>query len=374
MTGTTTSYLLKVPKPPGRNRFYLLTVSRDPSGKRSHEAFKSPLLDLINVSYQRGVFTLEQATKQAVDLRARLNREAKGLPGGIVFNQENLSILGPLENPPAGTYWKDVYGRRKRILDRRSSYYDLRRAIEAVGNLSLLTATEDELQAKIDGGGFEDNKQRRIVSRLMPILRFLGRTDIKLEKAREEQKEVRYLSMGEFEKVVTRLPTKPLQALCRLAIHSGLRQGELFALQPGNISKERSIVQVNLQLDKEGVLRPTKGRNKRKAYLVDGAGQAVDDWLAVPEEERMKLRVAPLAEYVTRACAEAFPKNPPKWCVFHDLRHSYAIHLLERGVPLSFVARSLGNSELVCEKHYTGKVLTDGYMEGIKAMLGGSKL
>jgi hypothetical protein len=47
--------------------------------------------------------------------------------------------------------------------------------------------------------------------------------------------------------------------------------------------------------------------------------------------------------------------------------------LLGAGVPLSFVARSLGNSETVCEKHYTGKVLTDAFIDTIDMLVKKSK-
>lgn len=369
-TGIPSYYLLKRPsEKDGRKRWSLLLVSRTPAGRKLYQSVINPLLDNLNTLWEKGFQSFDQLDKQAIDLRERLNRELKGKPGGVVFNQENMAILGDFNAPNPGTYWHDVYGRRKRLIDRRSSYYELRRSLEAVGNLSLTTATEQEIQAAIDGHGYPDNKQRRIVSRLQPLLEFIGRKEIKLEKARPEQREVRYLTVDEFNAVLKHVEEPWLKTLSKMAFYSGLRQGELFGVKPEEISEGQAVVNVRRQLDPKLKFRPTKTRAIRKAFLFPEGGDAYREWFELPQEEVFKHRLARIAELFRDACIKAFPKRPDKWCTFHDLRHSYAIRLLEKGVPLSFVARSLGNSEVVCEQHYTGKVLTDGFIEGIKAFV-----
>lgn len=359
-------YLLQRPSSQ-RKRWNLLKVDRDASGKRLYKSFPHPSLDTINNLYEKGTQTFEQLDKQAVELRRRLSRADKGLPESVIFNQENLSLLGEFHEPASGTYWKEVYGRKKRIIDRRSSYYDLRRAIEAVGLLSLVAASEEELQGALEAHKWPDNKQRRVVSRLQPILKWLGRTDIKLEKARPEKRLVRHLTTTEFTVVYKHLESPEIKALCALAITSGMRLGELFAIN--KVEGDPRYIQVLWQVDKEGKLRETKTREDRKAYLLPGGQEALKAWCEIDEPTRLRLRGMNLASIVKAACVKAFPADPNKHCVFHDLRHSYAIELLSKGVPLSFVARSLGNSELVCEKHYTGKVLTDGFIEAIDSLI-----
>jgi integrase len=53
-------------------------------------------------------------------------------------------------------------------------------------------------------------------------------------------------------------------------------------------------------------------------------------------------------------------------CVFHDLRHSYAIHMLEKvEVSLTMVAKLLGDSIQVVEQYYAGFALGE---EGLRSV------
>ena len=49
--------------------------------------------------------------------------------------------------------------------------------------------------------------------------------------------------------------------------------------------------------------------------------------------------------------------------------NSYTIVLVSRGVSLSLVAQSLGNSVSVCEKYYTGFVLTNESIDYIRKLV-----
>ena len=55
---------------------------------------------------------------------------------------------------------------------------------------------------------------------------------------------------------------------------------------------------------------------------------------------------------------------------FHVLRHTFASRLAMKGVPMSVVAAALGNTEVVCIRHYAH--LSPGYIaETIRANAGG---
>lgn len=56
---------------------------------------------------------------------------------------------------------------------------------------------------------------------------------------------------------------------------------------------------------------------------------------------------------------------------FHDLRHSYAIELLNHGVSLSLTAQALGNSVQVCQEYYAGFELSDEGLDVIRGKLEG---
>jgi lysophospholipase L1-like esterase len=77
-----------------------------------------------------------------------------------------------------------------------------------------------------------------------------------------------------------------------------------------------------------------------------------------------KLRKIEYSFLIKKAGRITFPKDNEKQNLkTHDCRHSYAVHLLSSGVSISLIAKSLGNSVLVCEKYYLGYALQE---EGIQ--------
>ena len=142
-------------------------------------------------------------------------------------------------------------------------YCDFRRAIEALGDKSLQSSSQFVLEKEIKKQ-FKGEKQRRIVSRLNQILKFLKR-DITLRKDRPEKRKVQYLTVDEFKKVLACIEDPYLKTLCEVCFESGMRVGEAFGVEKTGISK--NYVRVHQQLDKEGTLRETKNRKERLAFV-----------------------------------------------------------------------------------------------------------
>jgi site-specific recombinase XerD len=54
----------------------------------------------------------------------------------------------------------------------------------------------------------------------------------------------------------------------------------------------------------------------------------------------------------------------------HDLRHSFAVHMLvDHNQSVKRIARLLGNSESVCEKYYLNFVFEDDTLDSLVAQL-----
>src|SRR5262249_34589244 len=76
-------------------------------------------------------------------------------------------------------------------------------------------------------------------------------------------------------------------------------------------------------------------------------------------------RVAVIREM--RAACAGGAISPP--ATFHTLRHTYASHLVQEGVPLLFVASALGHGDTrMVEKHY-GHLAPSQVAEMIRAKL-----
>ena len=89
-------------------------------------------------------------------------------------------------------------------------------------------------------------------------------------------------------------------------------------------------------------------------------------WAAIEnKEEWRKCCQHPLIN-----AARAVFKDPKKQISPHSLRHSYCIHLIDRGVSLDKVAKLIGDSIKTTEEYYTGFIVSDNEVDIVKKVIG----
>lgn len=332
------TFLLKIPQA-GRRSFSILQRNIDGKARK----LDSKEIDSINLSYQQGRVSFEDALKFAKEVRKKLYGNLLE-PERRTFNSENERILE--------RFWKTKYEHRP-IIDKASAYNDFVRAVRAVASLPLQTASQQQLQKIVKNLP----QQRRIVSRINSILRFLNR-DILLQKNHSKAKRIRHLTLNEFNQISKRLPTRESMLIAATAFFAGLRTGEIFYLNYDNYRE--NFILVDGQMDRQGLERETKTRRQRRAFIIPEGRDLVMEWCKF--SQKGTLRGTRISQEFKTICLSVFPSEKQKWCSIHDLRHSYAIHLVGKGVPISLVSQSLGNSVLVCQEYYSGYSITD---EGI---------
>jgi integrase len=356
----------RIQPPSGRHKVFRVIKVLKPSGT---ETIQSPEVESVNAALLKGRLNREQAKKELDLLVERLYREAGVRAFKAVSNSDNINVLGQ--------FWADVY-KKRRIVDRDSAFAKFRRAVESVGEHSLRTASEDEIQQAIDSK-YRGNKQRAVVGRLHSILKWLKRGDVNLVLEPEVEEEVRYLSADELELVLGFIDlgesavTKRFTLMARVARATGARIGELLVFQP---SKDKKTVFIKHQLRRDGIQALAKAKRAdspgRVAYVLPEGRMLLNDWLkergGITKEVRLNA-----ANIIKAAAKRAFPNVPQKWVKFHDLRHSYAIELAQSGVSLLNISQQLGNSERVCQKHYTGYMSTNETADMIEAKVLASK-
>ena len=237
----------------------------------------------------------------------------------------------------------------------------------------------------------ENNKQRRIASKLQMMLRFLKR-DITLDRDKKKRLSIRYLNEKEFKLVLKEIQDVNLRTLFELAFHSGCRMGELFALTEDDfragvlsvnkqmIRREEAVRRREQDLKDRGkearvwepkasdLICPTKNEQGRRVVVFEEFATPFARWCELAYETRFELRHSHLAEALKVACEKVFPTNPQKHCVAHDLRHSFAIRLLQF-VNLTYVSLQLGNRIEVCQEFYTGYELHDENITVLKSLM-----
>lgn len=338
MARKTTHFILQVPnKKHGRKSFGLLR--RNPEGKS--EKVKSAEIDAINSKYQRGIIDFDSAHAKMKDLREKAYKAIKPKRS---LCKANLDLLED--------YYEKYY-RYKDIKAHRAAWNRLQRAVEAVGELSLLTADRFELQKAIA----DHPDQRRMAAALNQLLMFLGRADIKIMLNKKKRIEVKYLTVKEFKRVLLHLdaPDKELmKLLCTAAYATGARLGECFAMEEARLQHKGKSVFIGNQLRMDGEPDETKTGKPRVAMILKEFREQVREWAELDTDEKLEARKWGHAKIFKEACQKAFPKNLQKHLTFRDIRHCYAVHLSNEGLSIATIAEFMGNSEQVCEEYYKG--------------------
>lgn len=379
-------FTIRPPNPKqGRASFSIVEDLRE-LGARGQKQLKFPAdadpLKPINLAYKRELRDLrirglpddrleaEQAkliaeyTKRVEVVRDRLYLEAGQEPAPLVFLDENLEI--------ARSYFEKHLAYKK-TKDKRSSFGEYQRAVKALGNVSVKTATAEELSKAISQ--LPNNKQRRVAAKLNRLLKHLGR-DERIAKDKEKAPTVKYLTEKEFLRALVRVRAGWRRTLYSMLFYSGLRVGEAFALEEDDIRGD--VINVTKQMleswvvKKRGLssnIQPTKNEETRRVVPFPKFKTYFKEWVAYSYEDKVAWRDQKIAEVLKSACIAEFPKQPLKQCVAHDLRHSFAKALINRGANLTFVARQLGNRIEVAERYYAGYVNDDENIQLLKRLL-----
>ena len=129
----------------------------------------------------------------------------------------------------------------------------------------------------------------------------------------------------------------------------GLRLGEALRLRPASIDSKRMVIRID----------QSKGRKDRYTMLSPRLLETLRDYW---QQERPKGWLFPgrdpsrhlTRESVEKACRQARCKaGIAKRVHPHTLRHSFATHLLERGVNVRVIQRLLGHKNLRATEIYT---------------------
>lgn len=164
----------------------------------------------------------------------------------------------------------------------------------------------------------------------------------------------RFLDFEEANRLVEATSADPLaRAMIVLALNTGLRLGELLALRWDAVDLKAGRLHVREAVARGIVGTPKSGRN-REVPLNDTAIAALRSWkhlrgplVFCTDEGRMLTKneaKGPLARARRKAGIVELG--------WHDLRHSFASHLVMRGVPLKAVQELLGHATIEMTMRY----------------------
>jgi site-specific recombinase XerD len=202
-------------------------------------------------------------------------------------------------------------------------------------------------------------------NRIMTGVRFLFRVTLRrhdlaaeIYHLKEPQKVPVVMSQDEIKRLLAMAANIKLRAMLSLAYGCGLRAGEVVRLKVGDLDSAQNIIRIV----------QAKGRKDRNVMLpADILGLLRLWWKERPRHQDRD--VAPPERWLfpgrnpgrpltTRQFARLFQETVKKAGItkpvsLHSLRHSFATHLLERGVDIRVIQALLGHDKLETTARYT---------------------
>jgi integrase len=175
----------------------------------------------------------------------------------------------------------------------------------------------------------------------------------KVKQLRVTLADFQFLSFEETERFL-RAAAPEWRAFLVTALKTGLRVGELLALRWEDLDlvAGRIVVRRTLWHDQEGT--PKGGRNREvplsdEAVATLQAHRHLKGPYVFCERDGKRLNHNRVKDVVPRTCARA---GLAKRLTTHDLRHTFASHLVMRGVALKAVQELLGHATIDMTMRY----------------------
>jgi integrase/recombinase XerD len=158
------------------------------------------------------------------------------------------------------------------------------------------------------------------------------------------------LTETEVRKVLHKVRRPVYRTVLMLIYSCGLRLGEGLRVEIGDIDGEKGRLHVrNAKGNKDRyALLPQRMRNILRQYWIDYRPPGV--LLFQAQKRNGPVCSSSVQKAFRHACDAA---ELVKKATIHTLRHSYATHLLERGVSVRIIQRSLGHRSLQTTQRYS---------------------
>jgi integrase len=133
------------------------------------------------------------------------------------------------------------------------------------------------------------------------------------------------------------------QDILTVALGTGMRRGELFALTWEDVDILKGEINVNKSVDIDsGEVGPTKTKQARVIQMSNAVAKVLEKSYTPGCEKDRCFRTFNPAQKMKALCKKADIRE----ISFHDLRHTFATTCLEKGLSPKWVSATLGHSKL----------------------------
>ena len=222
---------------------------------------------------------------------------------------------------------------------------------------------------KITKDKIHERTQGQILNALVAFYKRLLKQEGKLEnlfRPKKPQSLPNVFSKNEIVRFLNVIDNLKHKTMMILAYSSGLRRGEIINLRRKDILFDRKCIFV----------KKSKGKKDRYVMLAENAIDYLKKYLATYQPKYWLFEGEKGGQYGERSIQSVFINAKIKSGVndsvtLHGLRHSFATHLVDNGVPLHVVKDLLGHESIKTTEVYLH--ISQHYLKEVKSPLDGLK-
>ena len=162
-----------------------------------------------------------------------------------------------------------------------------------------------------------------------------------------KSEELKFLELDQLKKIENfsfkNLNTSDAFLAMFIAIHTGMRFGEIAALRLNNVNFEQKMISIEKSMDMFHNEREPKTKSSIRTIRVDEKLLSVLKNLRLNQTE---LIIKSNNQLVGRYLRDTIKELNIKQVTFHALRHSHASYLISRGVAIQYVSERLGHADV----------------------------
>ena len=361
---------IRIKPPSGRGKSFQLQFKNPDTNKWT--TYRSEAIFLINNRLKKGEISYEQAYDRMREEKDLLYKERDKNKPVAVFCSYNEKILNSFMVDNYPQYYKKrikphSFTARQSYLRTALSFIpdtpldtDIEELQDAVDNASKTTYYSNGRQ-KIESLSIDRHQHKSVVKNLNALLGYMGRKQ-KLVPFATEHKAINYITEKHFKQLIDQVTDETYRALYGVCFWTGMRFAETLLLTD-NDTLNGEILNIDKQWTREQEEHLPKNRKKRRIFLDQEAKYWLKKWCNIPVEERKELQGKRGHLDTMKSAATAIRRRDPNFpnpeiLNLYTLRHSRAVYLAGANLSLDMVAKILGNSRSVCERHYAGFILT----------------
>jgi integrase len=310
--------------------------------------------------------------KTQAEVRDKLTKALSDRIDGIVYDDENMTVGeyldGWLKGSVKGSVRQSTYDRDTILVNNHIKPILGGLKLKKLNSAHVQSFYRDRLDAGLSASTvhkMHDILRRGLAQATKWHLVPRNVADV-VKPPRPVPMEMVALSADETRRLLEAAGGDRLEALYVLAVHTGMRQGELLALRWQDVDLENAVVSVRRTLTRSGGKvafgEPKTNKSRRSIYLTPQAVNALrthlerqlrdmeilgdryqDQGLVFTTDTGAPINPSNLRQ---RNFAQLLKRASLPHMRFHDLRHTCATLLLSRGVHPKFVQELLGHATI----------------------------